>query len=148
MMYQIVRCPNCRKIYSSGIYREKTGTPIARCAFCLEPFIDKSVNEWELRGAFGKIFYALFLLADVAVGGMLAAMLITLLILLPDIIFKTKFSHFMLNDASYFIYLIIICAAVNLVRIVIRETKDLKASKTRMADENYRQILKTAGLLK
>lgn len=147
-MYQIVRCPGCMKIYSSGIYREKTGTPLARCAFCLEPFIDKSVNEWELRGTFGKIFYVLFLLADVAVTGMLSAMIITLIVLLPDIIFKTSFSHFMLNDASYFIYLIILCAAINLVRVVVRENRDLKNSRERMADKNYRQILKTAGLLK
>lgn len=148
MMFQTVRCPNCGKVHSSGIYREKTGSPIARCAFCLEYFIDKSVNEWELRGAFGKFYYILFTLTDVAVTGLLSAMLILFLIILPDLIFKTRWSVFMLNDANAFIGLIVVCTIINLVRVVVRESRDLKASKARMADAQYRQSLESAGLLK
>lgn len=147
-MYQTVRCPNCRKVYSSGLYREKTGQPIALCVFCREYFIDKSVNEWELRGVFGKLYYILFTLTDVCVVGFVSAMAILFLIILPDLIFKTQWSAFMVNDGNNFIGLIVICTVINLVRVIVRESRDLKASKARMDDTKYRESLKTAGLLK
>lgn len=148
MMYQIKRCPDCGKLYESGLYREKIGKPIASCYFCGARFIDKSVNEWELRGIGGKIWYLLFSVLDVFAVGMISAMIIIFLLLLPDLLFKTGFSHFMLNDGDYFIGLFALCIFVNLIRVVIRESKDYSASKTRMTDPNYRQELKLAGLLK
>lgn len=148
MMYQIKRCPECGKLYESGIYREKIGKPIASCYFCGARFIDKSVNEWELRGIGSKIGYLIVLALDVFAFGIVSAMVVILLILLPDLLFKTSFSHFMLNDGNYFIGLFALCIFINLIRTVIREAKDFSASKMRMADPNYRQEIKLAGLLK
>lgn len=148
MMYQTKRCPECGKLYESGLYREKIGKPIVSCYFCGTKFIDKSVNEWELRGIGSKIGYFIVLALDVFAFGIIAAMVVSLLILLPDILFKTSFSHFMLNDGNYFIGLGIVCIVINLIRIIFRESKDISASKTRMTDPNYRQEMKLAGLLK
>lgn len=148
MMYQIKRCPECGKLYESGLYREKIGRPIAICLFCRTQFIDKSVNEWELRGIGSKIGYLIFILLDIFSIGMVSAMVVTLLIILPDLLFKTSFSHFMMNDGNYFIALFVICIVINLIRTVSRESKDFAASKTRMADMQYRQEMKLAGLLK
>lgn len=147
-MFQVKRCPECSKLYESGLYREKIGRPIASCLFCGARFLDKSVNEWELRGIGSKIGYLIFLVLDIFTFGIISAMVVMLLILLPDILFKTKFSHFMLNDGNYFIGLAIICIIINLIRIAIRESKDFSASKTRMADLHYREEMKIAGLLK
>ena len=99
MMYQIIRCPHCGRVYDSRIYREKNASPLAFCIFCFQPFLDNSVNEWKLRGIFGKFFYILFTLADVAVTGLLSAMLVLFLIILPDLIFKTEWSGFIIEAA-------------------------------------------------
>lgn len=148
MMFQTKRCPTCGKLYESGLYREKLGEPIASCLFCRSQFIDKGVNEWELRGIGSKIWYLLFIALDVFSIGMISAFAVIFLILLPDLLFKTRFSHFMLNDGNYFIALFVICIIINLIRIIIRELKDFSASKLRMNDPQYRATLKTAGLLK
>ena len=147
-MIEIKSCPNCGKTYESGLYREKLGTPIVFCIFCMTSFIDKSVNEWELRGINSKIWYLLFIVFDIFITGMTSAFAINFLVLLPDLIFKTSFSHFMLNGADYFIGLIIICLIFNFIRVIHRELKDFSASKTRMLDRQYREKLKAAGLLK
>lgn len=111
-------------------------------------FIDKNVNEWELRGIGSRIWYLIFLVFDVYLTGMISAFVITFLIILPDLLFETNLSSFMLNNGNYFIGLIVICVIFNLIRIAFREMKDLSASKTRMRDAQYREKLKNAGLLK
>ena len=148
MMYQIKRCPECGRLYESGIYREKIGRPIASCIFCGTRFLDKSVNEWELRGIGSKIGYLIFSVLDIFAVGMISAMVVILLMILPDLLFKTTFSHFMMGNGNYFIALFAICIVINLIRIVIRESKDFSASKMRMADPQYREEMKLAGLLK
>ncbi len=148
MMYQIIRCPTCNRLHDSRIYREKTASPLAFCLPCLSTFVDTSVNEWELRSVFGKIFYVLFALADVAISGVLIGMLVLFVIILPDVIFKTEWSKFIIDSGAGFIALLVICVIINLIRVISRESKYLKASKVRMADPAYRQRLESAGLLK
>jgi hypothetical protein len=148
MLFQVKRCPKCGKIYESGMYREKLGKPIADCIFCGTTFLDKSVNEWELRGIGSKGGYFLSVIFDVLIWGIVSAMIVSLIVLLPDVLFKTNFSHFMINDGNYFIALVVICTIVNLIRIYLRESKDFSASKERMANAQYRETLKSAGLLK
>lgn len=148
MMYQIIRCPTCGRLYDSRIYREKTASPLAFCLPCLSTFVDTSVNEWELRGVFGKIFYILLTLADVAVSGILLGMFVLFLIILPDLIFKTEWSAFIIDSGEGFIILLIVCVIINLIRVVIRESRDIKASKARMAKQEYRERLIAAGLMK
>lgn len=148
MMYQIKRCPECGRTYESGLYREKIGKPIATCFFCRTRFLDKSTNEWELRGIGSKIGYFIFLALDIFGIGMISGFAVTFLIILPDLLFKTHFSDFMLNNGNYFIALLALCITINLIRTIIRESKDFSASKTRMSDPVYREEMKLAGLLK
>lgn len=80
--------------------------------------------------------------------GLLSAMLILFLIILPDLIFKTEYSAFMLDDGNKFIGLIIVCVIINLVRVCFRERKDIAASKTRLRDPQCRELLKAVKLMK
>ena len=149
MMFQVKRCPECGKLYESGLYREKLGKPIVTCYACRTNFIDRSTNEWALRGIGSKLGYLTVTLFEVAITGVLSAMVLSLLVLLPDIVFNTHLSDIVMNNGgNSFIAMIVVCVIINLIRVIIRERRDYSASKLRMTDPHYRAMLQAAGLLK
>lgn len=148
MMIQVKRCPHCRRIYDSGQYREKIGKPLKTCPFCRSLFIDTNTNEWTLLSIGGKISYIFYVLIAIFTTGILAGMVVLLLLILPDILFKTNISHFVISSGNGVIALGVVCWILTAVYILIREVRDISASNARMKDAGYLQILETAGLLK
>lgn len=148
MVFQVKRCPNCHRIYESGQYREKIGKPVVTCPFCLTRSIDKSTNEWQLLSIGGTISYFFITILSIWGNGIVLGMVALLLLLLPDIFFKTKLSDFIISSGGGIITFGCIFIGAMAIYIIVREARDIAASIARMKDPDYRATLEAAGVIK
>ena len=134
-------CPYCRKQYQWGTDSRGIGSPIKQCPNCKGSFIDTDETEWELKSPIRRFyFYVICAWTALAYG-----------IVVP------LGAMFVLNYLKYdiekfgitgFGSLYLIGVLVFTIIIILNNRNEIKESKERMKDNNYRNQLVKAGLLK
>ena len=133
MAISIKTCPYCKytlaETYTIGI-----GKPFVECSNCKERIIDKDATEWELKNIFQKIFFLFVSLYTAVIFGVLPVFIYGLSVDKPS------------NSMVLGIWFLSSCVlALFTGRGLVEE---INASNERMKDTEYRQVLRSMGLLK
>jgi hypothetical protein len=133
MAISIKTCPYC-KYTLAETYKIGIGKPFVECSNCKERVIDKDTTEWELKNIFQKICFLLVSLYTTVFYGIFPVLIYGLLVDKPS------------NSMVLGIWFLSSCVlAVFTSRGLVEE---INASNERMKDTDYRQVLRSMGLLK
>lgn len=133
MAISIKTCPHCKNTVST-LYSIDIGKPFVECSNCGHLVIDKDITEWELKDIFQKIYFLVICLYSAFLFGFLPNLIY---IFLVDDIDEGALLGIWLTASC--------CIALFGSRNLIDEIKE---SKERMRDPEYRQVLRSIGLLK
>jgi hypothetical protein len=137
MAIVVKSCPSCKCVIEvEGNYRG-IGIPYKTCPYCNSTIIDESDTEWELKNINQKIGYILICGWTIILYGLIVPIIVHIINTMNDI--ETSNSQFF----SFYLLGIGICLVIIYKSLV----KEIKESKERMKDRNYRMRLKQLGLL-
>lgn len=132
MAISIKTCPHCNhtmsETYSIGI-----GKPFAECSNCGKMVIDRDTTEWELKNIFQKLFFLVTCLYTAIIVGVIPVLIYGFSVDNPS---DTALLGIWLGTSC--------CVALFSSRNLVEE---INASKERMKDPDYRQVLQSVGLL-
>ena len=128
------KCPHCKGVYEQGPDQRGIGTPLRSCESCGNTFVDTDENEWELMGPLGKLSFVFISTWTAFVFG----------IALPALCYAVDKD--LAEDHFLGLYA---CGVVAFALILgVMNTRDIKESRHRMRDPDYRSRLHQAGLLR
>ena len=133
MAISIKTCPHCKNT-TSGIWSIGVGKPFVECRNCGKMFVDRDATEWELKNIFQKILFLVPLLYTSFLLGVAPILIYAVLVDYPS---DTAVKYIWMSSS----FVAALFCGWHLVG-------DIKASKERMKDPDYRQILQSIGLLK
>jgi len=133
-MHVIKRCPHCKRTYEQGPDQRGIGTPLRSCEGCGSTFVDTHENEWELLGPLGKLSFLFISIWTAFLFG----------IAFPALCYAID------KDAAEDHFLgLYACGVAALALILwVMNTRDIRESRQRMRDPDYRARLRRAGLLR
>lgn len=138
----IKRCPKCGSVLYAGRARIGLGAPFDRCPECRQLVRRTDTTEWELLSLGGKAWHIICNLYTL----LFMAMPVLLLALAVDYICNNRIKW--LRDTGNLLLVLGIGLGLSGVLGTCLFWKEIKESKDRMADPEYRRVLRTLGLLK
>jgi hypothetical protein len=139
-MYKIKSCPHCKKTYDFDHDRRGIGSPLLQCPSCSNLIIDTDMNEWELKDPISKIIYIILSVYTAFMYGLLSPLIAWGIADLFDYDSEAHGYNFFIISYAIGVFLIALVALWS-------NKGDIKESKERMKDSEYRLLLKKAGLL-
>jgi len=129
-------CSRCGyKIESGVIHYVALGSPILNCPKCNASIKLDHINEWELLSFGGKLYHFVASLKTALVLSVLVGFLIALIM---------KIIHKEID----LITLYIISPIIAFIFIIAMDIRNIRRSKSRMANSDYRKSLENVGLIK
>lgn len=140
-MLVIKYCPHCKKTYDAGHNSRGIGIPLKKCPSCGGVIIDTDETEWELKNSFARLGYYFICAWTAFVYGISVPLAID---------FFLDYYEYDINKLGWVGFGALYALGITIFAMILirRNVKDIHASKERMKDENYRLVLRQAGLLK
>ena len=134
----IKRCPHCKNIFETGIDSRGIGIPFKICQSCDGYIIDTDETEWELKSPFSKLLYFLICAWTSIQYGILP--------LIAALFIGPKFGVNFENKELFTFWGI---GTLVLAFLIIKANSiDIRESKTRMQNPEYRKTLEKLGLIR
>lgn len=129
-------CPTCKRVIENYTrdYRA-IGVPFVRCESCDQLIKYTHIFEWDTKQIFGKVTYlGIMLLTTILYSGALPL----------AYIFYAEFAEFKPSENT-FIILFISGFIVTAIWSIYITVKDIKESRDRLKDKNYRRLIELLG---
>jgi len=126
-------CPHCGRRWTDT-YTAGIGKPFYYCSICHQTIIEKDTTEWELKSLIGKIaYFGIFIWTGIIVS-------FGVVLVAYSLLGKDRIERLLLPIWSG-AFLLVMCIGV------WSTMRDIKESRERMKNHEYRKTLKELGLL-
>lgn len=137
-MTVIKKCSKCLTVFETGTDSRGIGVPYKVCKNCGTYIIDKDDTEWELKNLFEKIWYLFILVWTSILFGLLAPLIF---------VFLREYQEIQITDNAL-LWMWFSFSLLLLCWLFYKHSVEIRESKVRMENIDYREILKKLGLLK